>query len=496
MRRYLAIDLGAESGRGVVGDFDGERIALRTCHRFANVPVRLPDGLHWNAVGIFQSVEEALGRAPGGVASVGVDSWAVDFGLIDADGGLLGTPFHYRDERTAAGVEKALSRVPAREIYEATGIQFIPINTLYQLLAMEGSSALAAAKTLLMIPDLIAYWLTGERASEVTVASTTQLYDPRAGSWALELAERLGVPTAILPELRGAGTTLAPLRPDVAERAALGSPPRVVTVAAHDTASAVAAVPAAGADFAYISSGTWSLVGVELEAPLIDAAAMEANFSNEQGLAGTTRFLRNVMGLWLVQECRRAWEREGRRYAYDDLVRLAEEAEPGGPLIDPDAPGLLRPGDMPERIAALCARGGRELRGDPGALVRCVLESLACQYRLVVDQAEALTGRRADTIHVVGGGARNGLLCQLTADVCGRPVLAGPFEATALGNLMVQALADSEVSSPAEIRAVVRRSSEIRTHEPGGDGRGGEIFARFRELVADQRSSAGVGVRT
>jgi len=490
---YLAIDLGAESGRAVRGSFDGERVALRTCHRFANAPVSLPDGLHWNVVGIFQSVAEALARAGGGLTSVGVDSWAVDFGLLDAQGGLLGTPFHYRDERTEGMVERAVARVPAREIYELTGIQFMPINTLCQLLAMEGSPLLDAAETLLMIPDLIAFWLTGERASEVTVASTTQLYDPRAGHWALGLAERLGVPAGILPEVRQPGTTLGPLRGTVAAGAGLESPPAVVTVAAHDTASAVAAVPAKGPDFAYVSSGTWSLVGVELAAPLIDTAAMEANFSNELGLEGTTRFLKNVMGLWLVQECRGEWARGRHAPEYPELVRMAEAQPPGGPLIDPDDPALLRRGDMPARIGELCTRSGNAAPTGFGGVVRCVLESLACKYRLVIEQAEQLTGRRAETIHVVGGGARNELLCRLTATISGRSVAAGPAEATALGNVMVQAMADGQVASLAEIRAVVRRSTQVRIYEPQADGRGEETFARFRELLALEAREQGVG---
>jgi rhamnulokinase len=399
---------------------------------------------------------------------VGIDSWGVDFGLLDRDGALVSNPYHHRDARTEDMMEEAFGRVPKAEIYAATGIQFMPINTLYQLLALRGSPLLEAAETLLLIPDLMNYWLTGERACEYTNATTTQLLDLETGEWAWDLLKRMEIPGRVLAPVVPPATGIGPLLPEVAEEAGAGDAAPVFAVASHDTASAVVAVPAQGSDFAYISSGTWSLVGVETPEPVVTREAMEANFTNEGGFGGTTRFLKNVMGLWILQECRRTWARDGRDYSYEELARLAEEAPAAGALVDPDHPSFLAPGDMPARIRRFCEETGQRPPENPAAVARCVFESLALKYRHVIEQLERLTGRPIKTINVVGGGSRNELLCRLTADAARLPVVAGPVEATALGNVMAQAFARGRVGSPEEIRAVVRRSFEASTYEPGG----------------------------
>ncbi len=485
---FLAVDLGAESGRTVLGRFDGERMTLEEVHRFPNTPVRLPDGLHWDVLRIVQEVKNGLARAVrngGLIESLGIDSWGVDFGLLDRDGVLISNPYHYRDARTDGMDERAFDRVPREEIYATTGIQFMPINTLYQLLAMEGSPLLEAAQTLLMIPDLVGYWITGVRACESTNASTTQLYDPRSGNWAYGLLEKLGLPAQVFREIISPGTQLGPLLPGVAEETGIKGNLPVTAVASHDTASAVVAVPAQSENFAYISSGTWSLMGVELPEPAITPEGMHANFTNEGGFEGTTRFLKNVMGLWILQECRRTWAREGRDYSYEELAYLAEASQATGSVLDPDHPAFLRPGDMPGRIRRFCRETGQTPPGEPGTIVRCVLESLALKYRWVIERAEEITGRRVDAIHVVGGGVKNKLLCQLTANATRRPVRAGPVEATALGNLMVQAYSRGYVGSLEEIRAVVRASPvEVRDYRPAGSTDEWEnAYGRLRKVM-------------
>jgi len=485
---FLAVDLGAESGRAVLGRFNGERITLEEVHRFPNVPVRLPDGLHWDVLRIIREVKDGIAKATrngGRIESLGVDAWGVDFALLDRDGCLIFNPYHYRDPRTEGMEERALDRMPKEEIYGITGIQFMPINTLYQLLAMEGSPLLQAAQTLLLIPDVISYWLTGEKACEFTAASTTQLCDARSGGWARDLLEKMRFPGHIFGEIVPPGTRLGPLLPEVAEETGAKEGLPVTAVASHDTASAVVAVPAEGKDFAYISSGTWSLVGVELPKPAIAPEGMHANFTNEGGFGGTTRFLKNVMGLWLLQECRRTWAREGREYSYEGLTRLAQAVPAAGPLLDPDHPAFLPPGDMPGRIRRFCRETHQSPPEEPGDVVRCVLESLALKYRWVLERAEEITGRRAEVIHVVGGGVQNTLLCQLTADATRRPVRAGPVEATALGNLMVQAYARGYLGSLEEIRAAVRGSSvEVHDYRPTGSAdEWDEAYERLRRIM-------------
>ena len=483
---FLALDLGAESGRAMLGRFDGERMSIEEIHRFPNTPVKLVDGMHWDVLRIFAEVKEGLKKATGEagrIESLGVDSWGVDFGLLDRSGSLVSNPYYYRDPRTEGTEERAFERMPKAEIYGTTGIQFMPINTLNQLLAFEGSPLLEAAETLLMTPDLIGYWLTGEKTWESTIASTSQLLDARSGDWAWGLLEKMGIPGRLFGEIEAPGTELGSLSPDIAgEAGAEGT--SVTSVASHDTASAVAAVPAEGEDFAYISSGTWSLVGMELPAPVITGDGMWANFTNEGGFGGTTRFLKNVMGLWILQECRRTWAREGHDYSYEELARLAEDAPTLGALVDPDHPVFMPPGDMPLRIRRFCEATSQEPPRAPGEVARCVLESLALKYRWVLEKAAEITGREARMVHVVGGGVRNELLCRLTADATGLPVRAGPVEATALGNLLVQAYASGYVSSLEEMRTAVRRSVEVRDYEPRGSrSEWDEAFEKLQGFV-------------
>ncbi|MCG5213746.1 rhamnulokinase [Streptosporangium sp. KLBMP 9127] len=456
MSIYAAVDLGASSGRVMTVELSGGEVRLAETHRFANRPVRAGGTLYWDVLSLYQGVLDGLRRAGPGVSSIGLDSWAVDYGLLDGGGRLLGNPVHYRDERAAGIMERVVAELGADTLYATSGLQFLPFNTIYQLLA----DRLDGAETLLMIPDLLTYWLTGSVGAEVTNASTTGLYDVRTGEWARPLMDRLGLPGRILPPLRQPGTPAGTLRADLD----LGPIP-VTAVASHDTASAVVAVPAATDRFAYISSGTWSLVGVELPAPVLSEAGRLANFTNEAGVDGTTRYLRNVMGLWILQECLRVW-------GGPDLPALLAEAGQAPPyqaVIDPDDPSFLPPGDMPARIAEFCARTGQRPPEGRPAVVRCVLESLALAYRRALRDAVRLSGRDVEVIHVVGGGARNELLCRLTADACGLPVLAGPVEAAALGNALIQARARGEVGDLAELRALVRRSEPIAAYEPRGD---------------------------
>lgn len=491
--RLVAVDLGAESGRCVVGAFDGATVELREAHRFPNGPVRLPDGLHWDVLRLFEEVRAGIGRARrlGRLDSLGVDTWGVDFALLDRDRALLGNPYHYRDRRTEGMVEEACRRVPREELFRRTGIQLMAVNTLFQLLAMvvRRSPQLAAASTLVMMPDLFNYWLTGELGCEYTDATTSQCYDPAARTWARDLLERLEIPAGIFPRIIPPASVLGPLRPEVAgEVEAPGLP--VVAPACHDTASAVAAVPAETAPFAYISSGTWSLVGTEVPSPVITAQTLAGNFTNEGGVGGRIRLLKNVTGLWLLQECRRRWSQDEVGLAYGALVAEAAAARSTGAMVNPDDERFLRPTDMPARIREVCRETGQAVPETRGEVVRCILESLALRYRWVLERLDSVVGRRLETVHVVGGGARNTLLCQLTADVTGRLVTAGPVEATAMGNVLVQALALGCLRSLDEIRHVVRRSTAIATFEPEASGRWPDAYGRFLRLLRDAYGEA------
>jgi rhamnulokinase len=489
---YLAIDLGAESGRGVLGRFDGARLELEEVHRFPNGPVRMLETLYWDLPRLFDEVKNALRRAlekTPDLTSLGVDTWGVDFGLVGRGDTLLGNPVHYRDARTAGVMEATLARLPRERIYELTGLQFLPFNTVFQLLAMKRSPLLEMAETLLLMPDLFGWLLTGRRSIERTNATTTQLYDPRLGRWSDDLCGELDLPRQILPEIIEPGTLLGPLVSSVAEE--VGATLGVVAPATHDTASAVAAVPATSKpdceglpDWCYLSSGTWSLLGVEVAQPVINADTLRYNFTNEGGVAGTTRLLKNIMGLWLVQECRRTWARSGNELSYDELIARAKAAPAFTSLVDPDDSSFLAPGDMPARIAAFCKQAGQPAPDDPGSFARCALESLALKYRWAIERLEQILGARIRTIHVVGGGARNDLLCQFTADACARPVLAGPVEATAAGNVLMQALAHGKLGSVSDLRAVVAQSFPAQVYEPRETAVWDEAAERFEGLVS------------
>ncbi len=489
-KRILAFDLGAESGRAVLGSFDGTKLRLDVVHRFPNGAVRTLDTLHWDALRLHGDILAGLRKCAlehGGVDSVGVDTWGVDFALLGRGGTLLGNPRHYRDPHTEGVMEAAFARVPRAELYRKTGLQFLRFNSLFQLLAIQRdrSPLLDAAETLLFMPDLFHYFLTGMKVNEYTDASTSQLLDPSTRDWAYDVLRAFGLPARLAGTLVPPGTVLGPLRTSVAVETGLASVP-VVVPATHDTGAAVAAVPAAtGPSWAYVSSGTWSLVGVELPAPLLGEDALAANFTNEGGVGGTVRFLKNVMGLWLVQECRRAWEREGKAYDYGELTRLAEAAPPFVSVVDPDDAAFLLPPSMPAALADYCRKHGEPAPADPGSAVRCCLESLALKYRWVLEKLEALTGKRPEVVHVVGGGCQNQLLCQFTADACGRPVVAGPVEATAAGNVLTQALGLGVLGSLAEAREVVRRSFDVVTYEPRDSAAWEEPYRRLRTYLGE-----------
>jgi rhamnulokinase len=457
----------------MVGRVGPANLDLSEAHRFPNRPVRLGDGLYWDVPALYQGVLDGLRDAArsGGVASVGIDSWAVDYGLLDADGRLLGNPYHYRDERTAGVADAVSDRLPARMLYATTGVQHLPFNTVFQLAAAGGSAQLAAARTLLLIPDLLIHWLTGTVGAEVTNASTTALFDARTATWSAPLLAALGVDPGLFPPVRHPGEPAGTLLPYVAEQTGLPSGTPVTTVASHDTASAVVAVPATRPDFAYISCGTWSLAGLELDAPVITDASEAANFTNERGIDGSFRFLRNIMGMWLLSETLRTWSARGLPADLSPLLAAAARSRPFAALIDPDAREFLPAGDMPGRIAGYCARTGQQAPADQGAVVRCILESLALAHRRVLRTAAELAGRDIAVVHLVGGGSRNDLLCQLTADATGLPVVAGPTEATALGNVLVQARAHGVVGDVADMRRLVADTQHLRHYRPSGDQR-------------------------
>lgn len=453
MTRVAAVDLGASSGRVMAGTVGPGQLSLEEVRRFPNGGVQAGPVLYWDVLGLYRETLAGI-RDAGALDGVGIDSWAVDYGLLDESGALLGNPVHHRDSRTDGVPEKVAASISARELYDVTGLQQLPFNTLYQLVAEQ--DRLTAARTMLLVPDLLNYWLTGEIGAERTNASTTQLYDVRARTWATDLATRVGIPPRLLPPLCDPGTVVG------SARELSGVP--VIAVGSHDTASAVVAVPASpGSTFAYISCGTWSLAGLELPEPELGDAALAANFTNEGGVDGTIRFLRNVMGLWVLSETLRTWSRTD----LPDLLTAATSAPALAAVVDIDAPEFLAPGDMPARIAAACRATGQRPPSTPAEVVRCIVDSLALAHRRTLRTAADVSGRSFDVVHIVGGGARNELLCQLTADACGVPVLAGPVEAAALGNVLVQARALGEdLPDLPSMRALVRETQEVRRYDP------------------------------
>jgi rhamnulokinase len=486
-QRYLAFDFGAESGRAMLGTLMDGSLAIEELHRFPNTPVRVLSGLHWDVLRLFHEICQGLAIAGRNrrlaLDGIGIDTWGVDCALLGADGSLCGNPRHYRDSRNNGMLEKVLSLVPREEIFAHTGIQFMQINTLIQLYAMKsaGDPALASARTLLMMPDLFNYWLTGVARCELTIASTSQFYNPREKRWATELFDKLGLPTSILAEIVPPGTCLGPLLPPVAESAGL-SPVPVYATGGHDTASAVAAAPAEGRDWLYISSGTWSLMGAELDEPVINDRLLAMNLTNEMGAGGKVRLLKNIAGLWLLQECRRSWAKEGAEFSYEDLANQAAAARPFTAILDPDA--FLEPGDMPKRIGEYCKSTGQRPPASPAEISRMILESLALRYRQVLEMIESLLDRRFAVIHIVGGGSQNQVLNQFVADATGRMVVAGPAEATAIGNVLIQAIGSGALSGLDEARAVVRRSFPTRVIEPAPKADWNAAYEKYRRRVA------------
>ena len=503
---YLAIDLGAESGRTILGQFDGRRLELSEVHRFPNGPVRLlakagargetsttgKISLHWDMLRLWAEIKEGIALAVRKygeeLSSIGIDTWAVDFGLLDRKGALVSNPYHYRDSRTDGMLDEAFRRVPRAEIFQRTGIQFLQLNSLYQLLAMvvDPSPALQIAETFLTIPDLLNYWFTGRTVCEFTNATTTQCYNPRLKDWDKSLLERMGIPSHIFPEIVPPGTNLGKLLPYVAEE--VGLEPRaglsMIASACHDTGSAVVAVPAEKPGFAWISSGTWSVVGAEWPEPVINEQSLAYNFTNEGGVCDTFRFSRNVMGLWLVQECRRTWARQGKELSYAELTQIVTQAEPFQAVIDPDDAEFFKPGDMPARIRDFCQRTGQVVPDSKAAIIRCVLESLALKYRWGLERLEEMVGQRLEPIHIVGGGTQNWRLSQFTADATGRRVVTGPVEATAIGNLLMQAIALGHLGSLPEGRTLVRDSFPPAVFEPTSKAGWDDAYERLLDVMA------------
>jgi rhamnulokinase len=468
---YLAVDLGAESGRVVSGTFTDQGLQLEEVHRFANGGVRLGDHLYWDMLRLWSEIKAGLWQA-GSLAgdrmrSIGLDTWGVDFGLLDANDNLIGNPYHYRDSRTDGMMERVFAGVSREEVYASTGIQFMQINSLYQLFAMSKANdpALSIARTFLNMPDLFNFFLTGEKANEFTVSTTTQCYNPVKQAWAFDLMAALDVPTHIFGEIVPPGTVLGQVLPTVADELGL-SGVSVVAGAGHDTASAVAAVPASSQDYIYLSSGTWSLMGVELDQPMINAESLAANMTNEGGVGSKIRFLKNIVGLWMLQECRHQWSRCGFDYDYNQLSKMAFEAPAFGPLVNPGDDRFLAPEEMVTAIQSYCQETNQAVPTSEGAIVRCVLESLAMEYRWVAEQLDRLIGKVHATIHIIGGGSQNRLLNQFTANATGKEVVAGPVEATAIGNILVQAIAVGAIDSLVEGREIISHSFAVETYHP------------------------------
>ncbi|MFC7395077.1 rhamnulokinase [Scopulibacillus cellulosilyticus] len=485
--RGLAIDLGASSGRVLSGRFYGSRLCINEVHRFENGPVNVQETLYWDILKLFQEVKYGLGlasRTDREIHSLGIDSWAVDYGLLDRNGQLLSYPVHYRDHRTEGIMEDIFDKVNRDDVFYETGIQFLSFNTIFQLLAEKNinNDRLVQADKLLMIPDLLHYFLTNEKVTEFTNATTTQIFNPTEGAWSRKLIEQFDFPEHIFPSIVQPGTNLGKMMPSVSDELG-GMDLDVIAVASHDTGSAVAAVPAASQKFAYLSCGTWSLLGTEVNKPVLTERALALNFTNEGGAEGTFRLLKNVMGLWLLQELKREWERLGHSLSWTEITKMTEASAPFISYVDPDDPLFLAPGDMTSRIRNYCLKTGQSVPESNGAFLRCVTESLVLKYRWVLERLEELTGDKLEVLHMVGGGIQNELLCQWTANACGRPVLAGPIEASGIGNLMIQMIAAGELSSLAEGRQLIKQSFPVKTYYPKDKEKWDEAYATFEGLI-------------
>ena len=490
VRNFLGFDFGASSGRAMLGRFDGERLEMREVHRFLNEPVELAGRFCWDIARLFFEMKQALNkvsRMDVAVDAIGIDTWGVDFGLIDKNGHLLGLPVHYRDARTDGVMEKAFEVMPKEELFKHTGVGFTQYNTLYQLYAMklEDDPTLAAAERMLLLPDLLAYLLTGKMGTEYTIASTSQLINPFTRDWDMDLIDRFGLPRRIFTPIQPTGSVRGTLLPGIARECGVGEIP-VIAATSHDTASAVAAIPVADPDFAYISSGTWSLLGAEIRTPLCEPGVMNANYTNEGGIDGTIRLLKNIMGLWIVQECKREWDRRADAVSFSQIVEMAEKAEPFIAFLDVDDPCFLAPNDMPARIQAYCRRTGQRAPQSRGEIARVIYESLALKYRWAIERLENdMLKKRVNVLHIVGGGSKNEMLNQFTADAIERPVIAGPDEGTVIGNLLVQAMGVGAIADVRQLRRVVENSFPTRLFEPQNAAAWDAAYAKYLQTVGN-----------
>ncbi len=485
-KRVLAFDFGASSGRAIIGCFDGDKITLEEVHRFSNDPVSVGGTVYWDVLRLFYEIKQGIIKAKiaGGFDSIGIDTWGVDFGLIDSEGKLMENPVHYRDARTAGLVDEAFKTMPKEKLYGITGIQFMELNTLFQLISLKKYRPwmLERADKILFMPDLFGYMLTGKMCAEYSIASTSQLIDLDKRTWSKEILDAFGIKESVFAPLVQPGTVLGELSKEICEECGVDPVP-VISVCGHDTQSAITSVPCEDGDFAFLSSGTWSLFGTELDKPIVNETSMNINITNEGGFDGSTGFLKNIIGLWLIQESRRQWKREGKEYSYADLEKLALAAEPFKCFIDPDAPEFVPHGNIPERVREFCRKTGQYVPETVGEIMRCIYESLAMKYRLTFEKLRECTERDYPVIHVIGGGTKDGLLCQMTANSCDRTVKAGPIEATVMGNVAVQLMSDGSVKNIGQARKIVADSSELKTFEPKDTDKWAEAYEDFLKVV-------------
>lgn len=485
-KRVLAFDFGASSGRAIIGCFDGDKITLEEVHRFSNDPVSVGGTVYWDVLRLFYEIKQGIIKAKiaGGFDSIGIDTWGVDFGLIDSEGKLMENPVHYRDARTAGLVDEAFKTMPKEKLYGITGIQFMELNTLFQLISLKKYRPwmLERADKMLFMPDLFGYMLTGKMCAEYSIASTSQLIDLDKRTWSKEILDAFGIKESVFAPLVQPGTVLGELSKEICEECGVDPVP-VISVCGHDTQSAITSVPCEDGDFAFLSSGTWSLFGTELDKPIVNETSMNINITNEGGFDGSTGFLKNIIGLWLIQESRRQWKREGKEYSYADLEKLALAAEPFKCFIDPDAPEFVPHGNIPERVREFCRKTGQYVPETVGEIMRCIYESLAMKYRLTFEKLRECTERDYPVIHVIGGGTKDGLLCQMTANSCDRTVKAGPIEATVMGNVAVQLMSDGSVKNIGQARKIVAESSELKTFEPKDMDKWAEAYEDFLKII-------------
>ena len=485
-KQVLAFDFGASSGRAILGTFDGEKITLQEIHRFSNDPVKVGNTFFWDVLRLFHEIKQGILKAKqfGKIESIGIDTWGVDFGLIDEKGYLLENPVHYRDDRNIGMIDEACKYMSKDEMYDRTGIQFMEFNTLFQLLSLRKNrpEMLERADKLLFMPDLLAYMLTGEKVAEYSIATTSQMVNINTQTWDKELLDTMGIPERILCDIVPAGTKTGVLRPELCEELGVDAVP-VIAVCGHDTQSAITAIPSESKDFAFISSGTWSLFGTELDAPVVNDKAKKLNVTNEGGYGFTTAFLKNICGLWLIQESRRQWIREGKEYSYAELEQEALKAEPFKCFIDPDAPDFVAMGDMPERVREFCRKTGQYVPETVGEVMRCIYESLAMKYKYVLAGIEDCTEKQYDRIHVMGGGTKDTFLCALTASSCNRTVYAGPIEATVLGNIAVQFMSANDIKDIAEARKIIAKGENLKVYNPVDADKWEEAYKDFVKIV-------------